>query len=243
MQVGQANQGTASDYQPYEIPTPFDSTMNQDLPQTKCFIESQAGSPFAIRFKISPLFSFPDDTDVLIISVFVDGKPFDEKCIPRSRLYGADYMDKIWYLEEADRETVNTDLERIKALGTIQVAVQVAKRIAPGPVVNDFHDDKRHKSLTIVNNALVLNGHGRTHGTSYIKTDESRSFKYTTVDNVQYLGNFFFFYLSRDSPEGEGIFDHRFINQYADDMFHPASCYNVTIMSNGWIDNEYTGDQ
>jgi hypothetical protein len=89
----------AQEYQPYKIPTPFDSTRNQDLPQTKCFIESQAGSPYAIRFKISPLFLFPDDTDVLIISVFVDGKPFDERCIPRSRLYGADYMDKIWYCQ------------------------------------------------------------------------------------------------------------------------------------------------
>jgi hypothetical protein len=77
-------------------------------------------------------------------------------------------MTNINTAEEADRETVNTYLEPIKTLGTIQVAVQVAKRIAPGPVVNDFHDDKRNKSLTIADNALVLNGHGRTHGTRFV---------------------------------------------------------------------------
>jgi hypothetical protein len=79
----------AKEYQPWEFPEIFDAIMNQGIPHTKCYIKSQAGSPFAIRFRISSLFTFPDDTDAVTISVYVDGKPFDNKCIRKSTLAGA----------------------------------------------------------------------------------------------------------------------------------------------------------
>ncbi|EWY82982.1 hypothetical protein FOYG_15062 [Fusarium oxysporum NRRL 32931] len=63
--------------------------MNQGIPNTKCYIKSQAGSPYAVRFRISSLFTFPDDTDAVTIFVYVDGKPFDNKCIRKGTLAGA----------------------------------------------------------------------------------------------------------------------------------------------------------
>ncbi|KAK2473469.1 hypothetical protein H9L39_15644, partial [Fusarium oxysporum f. sp. albedinis] len=101
-------------------------------------------------------------------------------------------------VDEADGESVNSDLQRIKTLGTVQVAIEVGKQTAPVPMGDDdFCDDKRNESLAIDNKALLLNGHGQIHGTTYTKTDETRQMTYITVDDEQHLGNFFFFYLSR----------------------------------------------
>jgi hypothetical protein len=119
-------------------------------------------------------------------------------------------------VDEADGESVNSDLQRIKTLGTVQVAIEVGKQTAPVPMGDDdFCDDKRNESLAIDNKALLLNGHGQIHGTTYVcackrrmtqtwltccsytKTDETRRMTYTTVVFEQHLGNFFFFYLSR----------------------------------------------
>ncbi|KAJ4103975.1 hypothetical protein NW760_010650 [Fusarium oxysporum] len=219
--------------------------MNQGIPHTKCYIQSQAGNPYAICFRISSLFTFPDDTDAVTISVYVDGKPFDNRCIRQSKLAGAaslgvDYVDEISCcqrdfsdgssesyspvfedirpgkstatiidykitnintVDEADGESANSDLQRIKTLGTIQVAIEVGKQTAPVPMGDDdFCDDKRNESLAIENKALLQNGHGQIHGTTYTKTDETRQMTYTAVDDQQHLGNFFFFYLSRHSP-------------------------------------------
>ncbi|EXA35134.1 hypothetical protein FOVG_13905 [Fusarium oxysporum f. sp. pisi HDV247] len=216
----------AKEYQPWESPEPFDATMNQGIPHTKCYIKSQAGSPYAIRFRISSFFTFPDDTNAVAISVYVDGKPFDNNCIRQSTLVGAanlgvDYVDEISYCQRdfsdsssesyrpvfgdirpvygADSESVNSDLQRIKTLGTIQVAIEVGKQTAPVPMGDDnFCDDKRNESLAIDNKALLLNGYGQIHGTTYTKTDETRQMTYTAVDDEQHLGNFFF-YLSISS--------------------------------------------
>ncbi|EXK35761.1 hypothetical protein FOXG_14719 [Fusarium oxysporum f. sp. lycopersici 4287] len=100
-------------------------------------------------------------------------------------------------VDEADGESVNSDLQRIKTLGTVQVAIEVGKQTAPVPMGDDdFCDDKRNESLAIDNKALLLNGHVQIHGTTYTKTDETRRMTYTTVVVEQHLGNFFFFYLS-----------------------------------------------
>ncbi|EXL98078.1 hypothetical protein FOIG_09637 [Fusarium odoratissimum NRRL 54006] len=250
----------AKEYQPWEFPEPFDATMNQGIPHTKCYVKSQAGSPYAIRFRISSVFTFPNDTDAVTISVYVDGKPFDNKCIRKSTLAGAsnlgiEYVGEISYcqrdfsdgssksyrpvfgdirpVDEADSESVNTDLERIKALGTIQVAIEVGKQIAPVPMGNDdFSDDKRNESLAIDNKALLLNGHGQIHGTTYTKTDETRQMTYTTVDDEQHLGNLFFFYLSCHSPGAQFFFQSRFIDRFADDMIHILSLPKVKHMLN-----------
>ncbi|RKL11520.1 hypothetical protein BFJ71_g4 [Fusarium oxysporum] len=178
--------------------------MNQGIPHTKCYIKSQAGSPYAIRFRISSLFTFPDDTDAVTISVYVDGKPFDSKCIRKITLAGASNLgvepvfEDIRPVDEADGESVNSDLQRIKTLGTVQVAIEVGKQTTPVPMGDDdFCDDKRNESLAIDNKAPLLNGHVQIHGTTYTKTDETRQMTYTTVDVEQHLGNFFFFYLSR----------------------------------------------
>ncbi|WKT52510.1 hypothetical protein QSH57_003024 [Fusarium oxysporum f. sp. vasinfectum] len=267
----------AKEYQPWEFPEPFDATMNQGILHTKCYIESQAGSPYAIRFRISSLFTFPDDTDAITISVYVDGKPFDNKCIQKSTLAGAsnlgvEYVDEISYcqrdfsdgsseyyrpvfddirpgkstatiidykitntntVDEADGKSVNSDLQRIKTSGTIQVAIEVGKQTAPVPMGDDnFCDDKRNESLAIDNKALLLNGYGQIHGTTYTKTDETRQMTYTAVDDEQHLGNFFF-YLSISS----------FIDPWADDMVHVLSLPKVRHMLDDVVDNTYIGDQ
>ncbi|EMT72146.1 hypothetical protein FOC4_g10004002 [Fusarium odoratissimum] len=223
----------AKEYQPWEFPEPFDATMNQGIPHTKCYVKSQAGSPYAIRFRISSVFTFPNDTDAVTISVYVDGKPFDNKCIRKSTLAGAsnlgiEYVGEISYcqrdfsdgssksyrpvfgdirpVDEADSESVNTDLERIKALGTIQVAIEVGKQIAPVPMGNDdFSDDKRNESLAIDNKALLLNGHGQIHGTTYA---------------------------CAYSPGAQFFFQSRFIDRFADDMIHILSLPKVKHMLN-----------
>ncbi|KAK2688293.1 hypothetical protein QWA68_013040 [Fusarium oxysporum] len=261
----------AKEYQPWEFPEPFDATMNQGILHTKCYIESQAGSPYAIRFRISSLFTFPDDTDAITISVYVDGKPFDNKCTRKSTLAGAsnlvvEYVDEISYcqrdfsdgssesyrpvfedirpVDEADGESVSSDLQRIKTLGTIQVAIEVGKQTAPVPMGNDdFCDDKRNESLAIDNRALLINGHGQIHGTTYTKTDETRQMTYTTVDDEQQLGNFFFFYLSSHSPGAQFFFQPRFIDRWADDMIHVLSLPKVRHMLDDVVDNTYIGDQ
>ncbi|KAL5593117.1 hypothetical protein FOBRF1_012219 [Fusarium oxysporum] len=239
----------AKEYQPWEFPEPFDATMNQRIPHTKCYIQSQAGTPYAIRFRISSLFTFPNGTDAVTISVYVDGKPFDNRCIRQSKLAGAanlgvDYVDEISYCQrdfsdgssesyrpvfgdirpdEADSESFNTDLERIEALGTIQVAIEVGKQTAHVPMGrDDFCDDKRN---------------------DYTKTDETRQMTYTTVDDEQHLGNFFFFYLSRHSPGAQFFFQPRFIDQWANDMIDVLSLPKVRHMLDDVVDNTYIGDQ
>ncbi|SCO92218.1 uncharacterized protein FRV6_16346 [Fusarium oxysporum] len=239
----------AKEYQPWEFPEIFDATMNQGIPHTKCYIKSQAGRPYAIRFRISSLFTFPDDTDAVTISVYVDGKPFDNKCIRKSTLVSASNLgvepvcEDIRPVDEADGESVNSDLQRIKTLGTVQVAIEVGKQTAPVPMGDDnFCDDKRNESLAIDNKALLLNGHGQIHGTTYTKTDETRQMTYTAVDGEQHLGNFFF-YLSRHSPGAQFFFQPGFIGPWADDMIHVLSLPKVRHMLDDVVDNTYIGDK
>ncbi|KAI3576621.1 hypothetical protein IWW34DRAFT_808491 [Fusarium oxysporum f. sp. albedinis] len=203
------------------------------------------------------------------IAVLVDGEPAKEyqpwefpeifdaimnQGIPHTKCYintlagasdlGEEYVDEISYLDEADGESVNSDLQRIKTLGTVQVAIEVGKQTAPVPMGDDdFCDDKRNESLAIDNKALLLNGHGQIHGTTYTKTDETRQMTYITVDDEQHLGNFFFFYLSRHSPGTQFFFQPRFINRFADDMIHILSLPKLTHMLNGEVDNTYIGNQ
>ncbi|KAH7203411.1 hypothetical protein BKA60DRAFT_467791 [Fusarium oxysporum] len=247
----------AKEYQPWEFPEPFDATMNQGIPHTQCYIQSQAGNPYAICFRISSLFTFPDDTDAVTISVYVDGKPFDNRCIRQSKLAGAanlgvDYITNINTVDEADGESVSSDLQRIKTLGTIQVAIEVGKQTAPVPMGDDdFCDDKRNESLAIDNKALLLNGHGQIHGTTYTKTVETRQMTYTAVDDEQHLGNFFFFYLSRrinladfaNSPGAQFFFQPRFIDRWADGMIHVLSLPKMRHMLDDVVDNTYIRDQ
>ncbi|EWZ30377.1 hypothetical protein FOZG_15864 [Fusarium oxysporum Fo47] len=174
----------AKEYQPWEFPELFDAAINQGIPHTKCYIQSQAGYPYAIRFRISSLFTFPDDTDAVTISVYVDGKPFDNKCIRKSTLAGASNLgvepvfEDIRPVDEADGESVNSDLQRIKTLGTIQVAIEVRKQTAPVPMGDDdFCDDNRNESLAIDNKALLLNGHVQIHGTTYVCASTPRQMK------------------------------------------------------------------
>ncbi|ENH74276.1 hypothetical protein FOC1_g10004881 [Fusarium oxysporum f. sp. cubense race 1] len=205
----------AKEYQPWEFPEPFDATVNQGIPHTKCYIESQAEISYCQR-------DFSDGSSESYRPVFEDIRPVDE----------------------ADGESVSSDLQRIKTLGTIQVAIEVGKQTAPVPMGNDdFCDDKRNESLAIDNKALLINGHGQIHGTTYVCAYETRQMTYTTVDDEQQLGNFFFFYLSSHSPGAQFFFQPRFIDRWADDMIHVLSLPKVRHMLDDVVDNTYIGDQ
>ncbi|KAF9765083.1 hypothetical protein IL306_002694 [Fusarium sp. DS 682] len=182
----------AQEYQPPSLPTPIDSTERQNLPKARCFIESRAGSPYKIRYRVSPLFSFPDGTDVLVFSVFVDGKPFSTPCVSKEKLHGRDHdhngeisycqrdlpdgssesyglaFEDLTLMEEVDCGTIHTDIQRIKTLGAIQVVVQIAKRATQQTVGHSLDDDKRNVSLAFSHKKLILNGHGQSHGTKFV---------------------------------------------------------------------------
>ncbi|KAJ0144719.1 3',5'-cyclic-nucleotide phosphodiesterase [Fusarium oxysporum f. sp. albedinis] len=228
----------AKEYQPWEFPEIFDAIMNQGIPHTKCYINTLAGASDLGEEYVDEISycqrDFSDGSSESYRPVFEDIRP------GKSTATIIDYNT----VDEADGESVNSDLQRIKTLGTVQVAIEVGKQTAPVPMGDDdFCDDKRNESLAIDNKALLLNGHGQIHGTTYTKTDETRQMTYITVDDEQHLGNFFFFYLSRHSPGTQFFFQPRFINRFADDMIHILSLPKLTHMLNGEVDNTYIGNQ
>ncbi|KAF5591850.1 hypothetical protein FPCIR_5917 [Fusarium pseudocircinatum] len=71
---------------------------------------------------------------------------------------------------QADEGSGISDPDSIKALGSIQVAIAVARDRGPGEMANDeFSDDKR-EPLAIDSDALRHHGYGQIHGTMQVST-------------------------------------------------------------------------
>ncbi|PNP53562.1 hypothetical protein FNYG_15739 [Fusarium nygamai] len=231
-----------------DFPALIDATGHQRIEHNQCFIESHADSRFAIRFRISSDFKFPWGKTILIISIYVDGKPFDNRVIQKRTILSATrggkvYEDFITYCHrdysdglcetynpifqdirhpayQADDGSGISDLNSIMALGSIQVAIAVARDRGPGEVANDeFSDDKR-EPLAIDSDAFHLYGSGQIHGTIYTRTAETLDMYYVAVDREQHIGNFFFYY---QSPAAEGArfnLQPKFIDDNANKMVH-----------------------
>jgi hypothetical protein len=74
------------EYQPPHIPIPYDPEFNEEMPRTRCFIAAETGCPYSIRFRLSPLFDFADDTDTLIVAIFIDGTLVEQAMVSEHML-------------------------------------------------------------------------------------------------------------------------------------------------------------
>ncbi|KAF4473324.1 hypothetical protein FAGAP_13242 [Fusarium agapanthi] len=235
--------------QPSQFPTLIDATGNQGIKRNQCFIRSLVDQSYAIRFRISSDFTFPRGKTTLIISVYIDGKPFDNTVIQKKAIVSAtrgdkEYVDFIAYCHrgyadgssesyepffrdirhpayQSDDGSGISDFDSIKALGSIQVAIEVARDRGPGMMANDeFSDDKRNTSLSIDSVALQDHGSGQIHGTTYTRTAETLGMDYLAVDRKAHIGNFFFYY---QAPPAEGAWFNlqpRFEDDNANKMIH-----------------------
>ncbi|KAF4421774.1 hypothetical protein FACUT_10861 [Fusarium acutatum] len=229
---------------PEDFPPLTDATGHEDIEHNRCHIESHAGKPFAIRIRISPIFKFFWGENTIIISIYVDGKAFDNVMIPKRYIPSAaccdeEYDEVISYCHrefldgssqcykpifrdirhpayQADDESGISDPESIMALGSIQVAIEVARETGPGVMGDDeFCDDMRNETLTIDNEALQRHGSGQIHATTYTRTNETLELDYIAVDREKHIGNFFFYYQSAPSPRAGFSLQPRFIDSGA----------------------------
>ncbi|CVL09007.1 uncharacterized protein FMAN_14284 [Fusarium mangiferae] len=184
----------AQEYQPPWLLSPPESNRRHGLPIAKCYIESQSQKAFKIQCRVSPRFSFPPDTDLLLVSVFVDGHFFDSRAFPKTELgcieeIGHRQRDPTdpssgWYnmtfqkltsVEDADQKTINADSQRIKTVGIIRVVVGVAKSVTRSPKAPRFDDGKRHEPLRTSRNGLAPNDLEQGLGTRF---DDGESNKF-----------------------------------------------------------------
>ncbi|KAF5686380.1 hypothetical protein FCIRC_2936 [Fusarium circinatum] len=237
---------------PEDFPPLIDATGHQDIAHNQCFIRSLDNTSHAIRFRISSDFTFPRDKTTLIISTYIDGEPFDNRVVQKKALVSTtrgnkEYVGFMTYCHrgyadgssesyeaffrdirnpayQADDGSGISDAESIKALGSIQVSIKVARDCGPGMMGNDeFNDDKRNASLAIDSDALQEHGSGQIHGTTYTRTAETLDMDYLAVDREAHIGNFFFYY---QAPPAEGAWfnlQKKFQDDNADKMVHLRS--------------------
>ncbi|KAI1015324.1 hypothetical protein LB504_010932 [Fusarium proliferatum] len=234
---------------PEHFPPLIDATGHQDVEHNRCHIESQAGKHFAIRINISSVFKFFPGKNTLIVSIYIDGNPFDNVVIPRRYIVsaagdGEEYDEVISYCHrelpdgssecykpvfrdirhpayQTDDALFVSDVESIMALGSIQVAIEVAREIGPGVMGNDeFSDDKSNETLVIDNEALRRDGSGQIHATTYTRTNDTLDMEYIAVDCEDHIGNFFFYYQSAPAPRAAFNLQKKFIDRNANEMVH-----------------------
>ncbi|KAG5750939.1 hypothetical protein H9Q72_007100 [Fusarium xylarioides] len=234
---------------PEDFPPLIDATSTDVVDHNRCHIQSHAGKHFAIRLRISPIFKFPFGKNTIIVSIYVDGKPFDNVIVPKRHISSAACCDEEYDIVisschrefsdgsskcykpvfqdirhpayQADDGCGISDLESIMALGSIQVAIEVAREIGPGVMGNDeFTDNKRNQALAIDNDALQDYGSGQIHATTYTRTAEALDLDYVAVDQEKHIGNFFFYYQSAPAPRAGFNLQPRFKDDNADKMVH-----------------------
>ncbi|KAF5648621.1 hypothetical protein F52700_937 [Fusarium sp. NRRL 52700] len=237
---------------PEYFPPLIDATGHQGIEQNKCHIKSEAGKPYAIRIRISSIFRFFCGEDTIIISIYIDGKPFDNVIIPKRYIASAtlnakEYNQVISYCHrelsksssecykpffrdirhpayQADDDSGISDTESIMALGSIQVAIEVARETGTGVMGNDkFSDNKRNETLVIDNEALEQHGSGQIHATTYTRTDPTLDMGYIAVDSEQHIGNFFFYYQAPPAYRAGFNLQPQFEDRNADEMVHQRS--------------------
>ncbi|KAF5704122.1 hypothetical protein FMUND_12664 [Fusarium mundagurra] len=237
---------------PEDFPPLIDATGHEDIEHNRCHIQSHTGKHFAIRLRISSIFKFPWGKNTVIISIYVDGKPFDNVIIPKRYILSAAYCDEEYVAVisschrelsdgssecykpvfrdirhpvcQADDDSGISDPESIMSLGSIQVAIEVARESGPGVMGKDeFSDDKRNQTLSIDNDALQDYGSGQIHATTYTRTAETLDLGYVAVDREKNIGNFFFYYQSPPAPRAALNLQPRFEDRWANAMIHQRS--------------------
>ncbi|KAF4333824.1 hypothetical protein FBEOM_12354 [Fusarium beomiforme] len=230
------NGKTVDEYQPPHIPIPHDPGLRPELPRTRCFIKAETGHRYSIRYRVSPLFNFAGNTDVLVVSIYIDGNLVEKSCVPKDILGSRDFIEEIDFrhkelpdgsfdthafvfqdlspAEGTDAATLKADLQRVKALGTIKIVLSLAKE-------NDTDDTQVHEPVEV---------------------------EYISSDTNETIGCFYFFYLSQNSLESHRINDPSFINHSAHGVAQtlaPAlapSRYPIKTLANGRLEIDLTGD-
>ncbi|KAF5622821.1 hypothetical protein F25303_11938 [Fusarium sp. NRRL 25303] len=259
----------ADEYQPPGIPIAYDAEF-EGVPRTRCFIPAETGNTYSVRFRLSPRFDFGIETDTLLFAIYIDGALVEETIVYKELLREQDFIDHIKYRHQqyADGSltshefcfrnlapaecttaaTLNTDMQLVKTLGTIRVVLKLAKNFGKDPSAHPCLEEEISRSLEPSWKALALNGHGQTHGTSYMEVDVNVPITYYAIDIRETIGCFDFVYLSPDILKVQGIMDPKFINQAAQGMpqtFEPAPeppRFPARTMSNGCLEIDLTGD-
>ncbi|KAF5539768.1 hypothetical protein FNAPI_10703 [Fusarium napiforme] len=233
----------ADEYQPPHIPIPYDAGF-ENVPRTRCFIASETGQSYSIRFRLSPHFNFGENTDTLLVSTYIDGNLIEESLVFKSLVREQDFIE---YISHRTREyadgnritetfsfqdlvptecttaaTLRADMQLVKTLGTIRVVLTSAKTLDYDPKHGPLHDASGEAEsigpLQVSTKALILNGNGQTHGTGFQQVDDPVHFGYYDVEVREAIGCFDFVYLSPDTLAAQKILDPAHINQAAQGM-------------------------
>ncbi|CVL12518.1 uncharacterized protein FPRN_15114 [Fusarium proliferatum] len=257
------NGEAADEYQP-PCPIPYDAEF-EGVPRTRCFIPAETGNTYCVRFRLSPRFDFGNETDTLLVAIYIDGALAEETMVYKEFLREQDFIDYIKYrrgsnswhefcfqdlapLECTTAATLNADMQLVKTLGTIRVVLKLAKNFGKYVSAQPSLEEKFCGSLDPSWKALALNGHGQTHGTGYVKVDVDIPISYYAIDTRETIGCFDFVYLSPDTLKAQGIMDPNFINQAAQGMpqtFEPAPeppRFPTRTLPNGCLEIDLTGD-
>ncbi|KAM0341201.1 hypothetical protein ACHAPU_010131 [Fusarium lateritium] len=195
-----------------EFKPPTGSSLNSDvgtheIPNMHRFIESQSRRPYAIEVDCQSDFHFAGHCNAVIFDATVDGSIVLSLLVDARRFQRpGGYVQKLAQrhngtqrdvdlvfqdlqtIEDAGRDIVKADLERLKTLGTIKVVVHQAKISADEKTGGSSAKSVATASAQQVEpqevalKALILDDKGHTHGTRYVSfpwgkvtTDTKRS--------------------------------------------------------------------
>ncbi|KAJ4044856.1 hypothetical protein NW761_008225 [Fusarium oxysporum] len=220
---------------------------------------------YSIRFRLSSCFYFGAETDTLLVVIYIVGKPVEDSLVFHDPLRGKDHIE---HISDRHREyahgltstytfssqdlkpaecttavTLQTDMQLVETLITIRVVLRLAKNMEYYPMHDSSDEWENISSLQPSKKALVLNGHGQTHGTS----QGPHHFGYFDVDVGETIEFFDLMYLWPNTLGAQSIKNPAFINQAAQGMpqtFEPAPepPRSVRTMSNACLEIELTGD-
>ncbi|KAF4435477.1 hypothetical protein F53441_13497 [Fusarium austroafricanum] len=137
-------------------------------------------------------------------------------------------------------------MQLVKTLGRIRIVLSFGKLKCRDSPCHSAVDVNAAGALEPAYKALILNGHGQTHGTG--KLTCRVNFEYYAADIGETIGCFYFFYGSADALESQNIINPAFMNHDAHGMpqiLSPAptpSRYPVRTLSNGCLGIDLTCD-
>ncbi|KAF4450365.1 hypothetical protein F53441_6489 [Fusarium austroafricanum] len=162
-------------------------TKNPDTPLAVRCIHSETGKPWSIRVTVSNDFKLSEGADLIALDIIADGIRFRSPVIESSKL--SSHHDSVFNYssrrnningttqreqpvfsdihetEEEDAEIVNSDLRRLKNMGTIKVIVACHK--LKKKWVADRSLRSESGSMHVAAKAMVLKGEDQTHGTRF----------------------------------------------------------------------------
>ncbi|KAF5567955.1 hypothetical protein FPHYL_3018 [Fusarium phyllophilum] len=232
----------ADEYQPPRIIIPYDAEFKA-VPRARCFIAAETGQSYSIRFRVSPLFRFSNNTDTLVVSIYINGNLVKESLVFETLLSKQDFIKSVSHLhrvysdgsrsaatfvfedltpaESTNAATLQADMQVIRSLRTIRVILRSARRLSPDPMhcPNDQEvtfNNLQPSRLQTSHKALALNRHSQTHRTGPVNAPVH--FQYYDVSVREAIRCFNFMYLSPDTLEAQGINHPNYINQAAQGM-------------------------